>query len=122
VIARAALLAPVLLLPAAAAKDDPLAGRIAGAPVQCIDPHLTQGPEIVDQHTILYRESGRRVWRAEPVGDCPDLTPDATLIVVQFGSRLCADDRFRARRPGDIIPGATCRFGPFTPYDKPPRR
>ena len=109
-----------LALALAAAKDDPLAGRIAGKPVDCIDVQFTQGPDIVDAHTILYRQTGRRIWRTGPIGTCPELEPVSTLIVEMYGAQLCRNDRFRVRRPGDLIAGPVCRFGAFTPYDKPP--
>ena len=116
-IGRLALIALAL----AAAKDDPLAGRVAGQPVNCVDIQLTQGPEIRAAHTILYRETGRRIWRTEPIGTCPGLQPVSTLIVEMYGAQLCRNDRFRVQRPGETIPGPVCRFGAFTPYDKPPR-
>lgn len=114
---RAALLA-ALALPLAAAKSDPLAGRVAGPPSNCIDLQRVQGPDIVDSHTILYRQSGKRIWRATPVGNCPALRPISTLIVDVYNDQLCRNDRFRVIEPGSIIPSAYCRFGRFVPYDK----
>ena len=114
-IARAAL----VLLALAAAKDDPLAGRIAGPPSDCIDLGFVDGPQIVDGRTILYPQTGRRIWRTEPIGACPGLEPQAALIVEVYGKQLCRNDRFRVRRTGETILGAYCRFGAFTPYDKP---
>lgn len=114
---RPALLA-ALALPLAAAASDPLAGRVAGPPAQCIDLGRLTGPQIVDDHTILYRQNGRRVWRTGPVGDCTPMRPFDTLILEVYGGQLCANDRFRVRSPNLIIPSAPCRFQPFVPYDK----
>lgn len=111
----------LLLLALAAARDDPLAGRITGPPAECINLSTAQGPQIVDQHTILYRESGRRVWRTGPIGACPSLEPVSTLVVDVYGGQLCRNDRFRVLRSGETIPSAYCRFDTFTPYDKPKR-
>ncbi len=111
---------PLLLLLGAAA-DEPLAGRAAGAPVNCIDLDVVQGPEIVDRSTILYRQNARRVWRTGPVGACPGLDRFATLIVEVYGKRLCRNDRFQPRPQGSRIPFGQCRFAPFTPYDRPAR-
>lgn len=110
----------VLALALAANKSDPLAGRVAGAPVECISlaPGATNGPQIVDDHTILYRQSGKRIWRTGPVGTCPGLRPLATMIVDVYGSQLCHNDRFRTIEPGMSIPSASCRLDRFTPYDK----
>jgi len=96
-----------------------LAGRTAGPPQGCIDSAWVNGPQIIGDHTILYRQSGRRIWRTEPVGSCPGLNPNSRLVVELYGSQMCANDRFRTFEPGDTIPGPYCRFGKFVPYDKP---
>lgn len=105
-----------------AARSDPLAGRVAGPAVDCIELSRTDGPDIVDQGTILYRQSGKRIWRTGPVGTCPSLRPLTTLIVEVYGSQICRNDRFRVLEPGTSIPSAYCRFDRFTPYDKPTGR
>ncbi len=115
----AALLATGIAL--VASRDDPLAGRIAGPPVACIDLARVQGPTILDDKTILYRQSGKRVWRAVPIGSCEALRPPATIIVDVYGGQLCRNDRFRLLSYGMTIPSSYCRFGNFTPYDKPDR-
>lgn len=103
----------------AAAKSDPLAGRVAGAPVDCVDLSRLNGPDIVDSHTILYRQSGKRIWVTGPVGECPSLRPYDTLIVEVRGSRLCRNDLFRTVTPGLSIPSGICRLRSFVPYDRP---
>jgi hypothetical protein len=115
----AALLATGIAL--VASRDDPLAGRIAGPPVACIDLARVQGTTILDDKTILYRQSGKRVWRAVPIGSCEALRPPATIIVDVYGGQLCRNDRFRLLSYGMTIPSSYCRFGNFTPYDKPDR-
>lgn len=116
----AAALLPLALTAAGKQPKDPLAGRVAGPPVDCIDPtFLSSGPTITDQKTILYG-SGRTVYRATVIGSCrPSLEPVSTLIVDQFGSQLCRNDRFRVLRQGETIPSPFCRFGPFVPYTRP---
>jgi hypothetical protein len=114
---RAAVLASVALA-LMAGKSDPLAGRIAGKPVQCIDIQRNDGPEIVDSQTILYRQSGKRIWKTGPIGECPSLRPLDTLIVDVYGGQLCRNDRFRTVSSGMSIPSPSCRFRDFTPYDK----
>ena len=112
-IGRAAL----LLLALTATRDDPLAGRVAGPPVDCIDLDRVQGPEIVDARTILYHQNGRRIWRTAPEGNCPSMRPGDGLNVEVFAGQLCRHDRFRARSAG-YVRTAVCRFGRFVPYDK----
>jgi hypothetical protein len=111
-----------LALPLMAAKSDPLAGRVAGAPSNCINLSQNNGPSIIDDHTILYTEgAGRRVWKTGPVGRCPSLEPLGTLVVEVYGGQLCRNDRFRVLTPGTRIPSGYCRFTAFTPYTRAPR-
>lgn len=114
---KRAALAVALALPLVAARSDPLAGRVAGPPRDCLEIARVMGPDIVDARTILYRQNGRRIWRAEVVGACPSLRPLTRLIVEPTGAQLCRNDRFRALGPNEIIPSGYCRFGRFTPYD-----
>lgn len=101
------------------AKRDPLAGRVAGQPVDCIGLSQNASPVILDQRTILYREGAQRLWRTGPVGSCPSLRPDHILIVEIFGAQICRNDRFRTLSPNTSIPSGYCRFTRFTPYDRP---
>jgi hypothetical protein len=113
----AAALTVLLALPGAA--KDPLAGRTAGTPTRCVSDNLFSGPTIADNNTIIYNRPGRRLWVTHPVGQCPSLRPQNTLVVEKWGSETCANDRFRVLEPGTTIPSAFCRFGTFTPYDLP---
>jgi len=99
--------------------ESALAGRVAGKPVDCVDHSRLDGPQVIDDKTLIYRESGRRIWRNDLIGVCPGLKPMDTLIVDVFGTQLCRNDHFRALTPGLSIPGPYCRLGKFTPYDKP---
>ncbi|MDB5678466.1 hypothetical protein [Sphingomonas bacterium] len=101
---------------APAAERDPLAGRAAGKPVDCVDQARLGGPEIIDSRTLLYRD-GRTIWRNDLPAACPGLRPMATLIVELYGSQLCRNDHVRAQEVGSVIPGPVCRLGSFTPYD-----
>lgn len=117
----ALLLAAALGAPAAIAADrtDPLAGRTPGPPARCIPIDSISTPSIVDARTILYAQSGKRIWRTTPVGRCTRMQPTDTLVVEVFGGQICRNDRFRVLSPGLSIPSAPCRFDAFVPYDKP---
>lgn len=114
----AALFLPLALV--AARGDDPLAGRVPGPPAQCLELSRVDGPTVIDTRTILYRQSGKRIWRAELSAECPALEPFSTIIAEVYGNQLCRGDRFRVRSPNSIIPSGYCRFERFVPYDKPP--
>jgi uncharacterized protein DUF6491 len=95
-----------------------LAGRTAGKPTDCISASSAEGPQIIDNKTILYRENGRTVWRNDLESGCPSLAPMNTLIVELHGGQICRHDRFRVLEPGANIPSAYCMMGKFTPYRK----
>ena len=109
----------LLLLALGATRDDPLADRVAGPAVDCIDLDRVQGPEIIDSRTVLYRQNAGRVWRTGPIGACSTMRPGDGLIVEVQGRRLCRGDRFRVRAAG-YIGGAVCRLDRFVPYDRSP--
>jgi len=98
--------------------DKALAGRTPGAPIDCIDNSMAEGPQIIDDHTILYR-SGRHVYRNTLDHACPSLDSFKILIVELHGSQICRRDHFRVTEPGAVVPGPVCWFGKFVPYDKP---
>ncbi|MDF2386453.1 hypothetical protein JMG10_33620 [Nostoc ellipsosporum NOK] len=95
-----------------------LGDRVPGAPRDCINISDSDGPQIIDDRTILYKPVGRTLWRNDLGSSCPGLRPYTTLIVEVHGSQLCRNDRFRVLDPGSSIPGAYCMFGRFTPYEK----
>lgn len=111
-------LAVSLSVPVPAAKSDPLAGRVAGAPQRCIGLLGNRGPVIAEEGLILYQPAAKRTWRATVIGPCPGIRPFNTLIVDVYGSQVCRNDRFRTLQPGSTIPSPYCRFGNFIPYEK----
>lgn len=102
----------------AAAIDQLLAGRVAGKPQDCVALSRIDGPQIIDHQTLLYTQSGRRVWRNDLPSACPGLHADDIVIVEAFGANLCRGDHFRTVSRSGSIPSAPCRLGIFTPYDK----
>lgn len=94
--------------------------RVAGAPAKCLSTTNIDGPIVVGE-SLFYRDGGR-LWRTDAAGGCPSLRGDPIVIVEQYGSQICDNDRFRTvERGGQSIPGPYCRFGEFTPYSKPKR-
>ncbi|WP_066800913.1 DUF6491 family protein [Sphingomonas soli] len=130
---RTAIILGALALAGCAAQADPaqsrkqeraerelakaLEGRVAGEPTDCISSMGSNGPQIIDANTLLYRQ-GSRVWRNDLDGGCPGLDPGDTLIIEVHGSQLCRRDMIRVREPGSSILGPSCSLGKFTPYTK----
>lgn len=125
------LLAAALLMLGAAAEpakkvaadDAALAaaidGRIAGKTSFCVDQSRLSGPQVINDRTILYRQSGKRIWISRLTDDCPWLNGDPILIVETYGVQLCRHDRFQVQPRSSPIASAYCFFGDFTPYDRP---
>jgi hypothetical protein len=112
--------AAALVLLAAGARDDPLAGRVAGKPERCINLATVSGPAIETDGRIIYRDrAGTRLWVTRSIGACPSLRPFNTLVVNLWGSQQCRNDRFQVLQQGVSIPSGYCRFDVFTPYDTP---
>ena len=108
--------------PAATRDRDPLsefAGRVAGAPVRCLNADRAGNLQGLDERTLIYRESGRRIWRNDLPDACPGLDDDSLLVIELFGGGPCKGDRFHAVERGSSIPGPSCRLGSFVPYVKP---
>lgn len=116
-IARLGLAALAILL-VGAKQDDPLAGRVAGEPRDCIDASQGTNVAVLDRDSIAYSGTQRVLWVSHPIGGCPSLRPLTTLIVERFGSQICRNDRFRTIDFPQSIPSPYCRMGPFTPYTK----
>ncbi|MES2046539.1 MAG: hypothetical protein V4475_21925 [Pseudomonadota bacterium] len=107
--------------PAATRDRDPLdefAGRVAGPAVNCLSADRAGNLVALDERTLIYRESRRRIWRNDLPDACPGLNDDSLLVIELFGSGPCKGDRFHPVQRGSNIPGPSCRLGSFVPYDK----
>ncbi len=98
-----------------------LAGRTAGPPTDCISVNDAEGPQVIDGRTLLYRRTGRVLWRNDLESECPSLRPFSTIVIEVHGSQVCRRDLFRTIESGSPIPGAYCQLGKFTPFTKPKR-
>lgn len=92
-----------------------LSGHVEGKSVECIDPKMVDGPQIIDHTALLYRRAGT-IYKAKIIGPCPSLEEGNTVINDIYGGQLCRNDKFRLLAPGEHIPSAYCRLGGFTEY------
>lgn len=99
-----------------------LDGRIAGKAEHCIDQRRVTGPESFGDRTVLYRQSGRRVWINQLRDRCPFLSGDQIIVVETYGLQLCRHDRFAVYTRSSPIPSGYCYLGDFTPYDRPKQK
>jgi hypothetical protein len=116
------LLTLTLLAGPAAARpatlESTLAGRVAGAPVDCIDlPRVQGSSSFSDPDSIVYRMSGKLLYLNQPAGGC-GLRGDPVLVTRTPSTRLCRGDIVNAIDRGSRIPVGSCGLGPFVPYTK----
>ncbi|OHD03934.1 MAG: hypothetical protein A2885_20895 [Sphingopyxis sp. RIFCSPHIGHO2_01_FULL_65_24] len=97
-----------------------LAGKIPGEPVRCLSSSGTYDTIRVSDNILIYRQSGRLVYRNDLKGSCPGLGRDSDIMVIrQFGSSTCSGDFFHLVDRSSGIRGPTCVLGDFVPYRKP---
>ncbi|HEX7876726.1 MAG TPA: hypothetical protein VF489_09110 [Sphingobium sp.] len=101
--------------------ESALAGKVAGEPVSCISRHPQSNLTVISDNVLLYRVSGRLVYRNDLIGGCTGLNRGDTLIVRTWGSQYCRGDMARS---ADLVTGmvtGACALGSFTPYRTPGR-
>ncbi|MBL8651640.1 MAG: hypothetical protein JNL35_14710 [Sphingopyxis sp.] len=100
--------------------DKQLMGKVAGEPVRCLLSGSNYQTIRVSDDILLYRQSGRLVYRNDLKGSCPGLARDNDIMVVrQFGGSTCSGDFFHLVDRSSGIRGPTCVLGDFVPYRKP---
>jgi hypothetical protein len=101
--------------------DKQLAGKVAGEPVTCLNSNSRTYETIrVSDDILLYRASGKLVYRNTLSGSCPGLARDNDIMVVRsYGTGTCRGDFFHLVDRTSGIRGPTCVFGDFVPYRKP---
>ena len=122
---RAASLAAALLLGGCAGVADRIAegeqrelaeltaGRVAGAPVDCIDARASL--RLIGG--TLVAQDGGRLWVNANDRRCNGGGIDPLIVTEPLtGSQLCRNDQFRAIPRGTTIGGLTCRVEAWTPY------
>jgi Family of unknown function (DUF6491) len=100
--------------------DKQLGGKVAGEPVNCLNSNSRSYQTIrVSDDIILYRASGKLVYRNTLKGSCPGLARDNDIMVIRsHGTGTCQGDFFHLVDRASGIRGPTCVFGEFVPYRK----
>ena len=74
--------------------------------------------EILDDETLLLYGKLDRIWLNRLGNRCAGLRDNMAVYLERHGSQICENDRFSARRHGDMGPAARCRLGAFEPITK----
>ncbi|GLV28984.1 hypothetical protein TomTYG75_15050 [Sphingobium sp. TomTYG75] len=105
----------------AARLEAALEGKVAGEPVNCVSRYPGSSLTAVSESVLLYRVSGRLIYRNDLIGSCTGLGRGDTLIIKPTGSQYCRGDLARS---ADLVTGSItggCALGSFTPYRTPGR-
>lgn len=103
-----------------AVLDRELGGKVAGEPVSCIPGRTADQTIRVSDDILLYRVSGRLVYKNDLRSSCPGLARDNDVIVTRiYGNGPCRGDIIRLVDRSSGISGASCSLGDFTPYRTP---
>lgn len=99
--------------------DKRLAGYEPGKPMDCIRPYNANIDIYGD--TIVYRDSGRRLYKTVTSGGCFGLKRDDIVVTKSWNGQLCRGDLVRTVDRTNGFPSGACSFGEFVPYTKAPR-
>lgn len=100
--------------------DRNLGGKVAGPAVRCITSTPTPDTIRVSDDILLYRASGRLVYKNDLRGGCPGLARDSDVIVTEIrGAGPCSGDIIHLVDRTTGIRGPSCVLGDFTPYRTP---
>jgi hypothetical protein len=93
-----------------------LAGKVAGAPVNCMPSTAKDNMIVIDDNTIVFRD-GSRLWRNDVHGSCSGLRMGGTLVTKSMPgtSSLCRGDIGHVLTSGGMIT-SSCVLGDFVPY------
>ena len=97
-----------------------LAGKVAGQPLRCLQPHRTRDMQAIDPNTILFRD-GRTTYVARMNGSCSGLGSPGYILITRSigGSSLCSGDIAQVADSASRMVVGGCAFGDFVPYRSP---
>ena len=117
-----AALAVGMIAAPAAARPSPedklshaLAGREAGAPVDCLNLRNIRSNEIIDGTAIIYRTGANKLYVNYPDG-ASWLDDDDILVTRTTGSQLCSIDVVQLVNRSSRFPRGSVNLGKFVPY------
>ncbi len=95
-----------------------LEGRVAGKPVNCINPAYYSSVRIFDKTAIVY-ETGRTMYVQRPRSGASSLDQNAVLVTNIRGSQLCSVDIVRLQDRTTFFYRGFVGLGEFVPYTRP---
>ena len=99
-----------------------LAGKVAGAPVECIPNYHTSSPSVITPTAIAFQATPGRIYVSNTVGSgCEGVGgPAYSLATTQHGtSTLCAGDLVQIRDLQAGTMAGSCSLTQLVPYTTP---
>lgn len=93
------------------------AGRVAGAPVDCIYLRDIRSSQIIDGQAIVY-DTGRTVYVNRPTSGGSTLRRDQVLVTDTHSPQLCSIDIVRLYDTSSRFQTGTVGLGKFVPYTR----
>jgi len=97
------------------------AGRVAGAPVDCITLRDIRSSRIIDRTAIVYEMNGGRVYVNHPESGASSLDSNDILVTDTHSPQLCSIDIVRLIDNGSHFPSGSIGLGKFVPWTKADR-
>lgn len=96
-----------------------VAGKVAGAPVQCLPSYNMNDMVVIDESTVAYRLGGNRVYVNHLQGACNGLGRNAIMVTKSVGgSDSCRGDIVTMVDQSSRMLTGSCAFGDFIPYER----
>jgi hypothetical protein len=95
-----------------------LAGKVAGPPISCLPTYRADDMRVIDDSTVIFRQSANRVVLGHFAGGCNMLgQPGYALVTKQIGtSGLCHGDIATVVDTHTGFTVGSCVIGDFVPY------
>ena len=98
-----------------------LAGKVAGPSVSCLPSTRANDMTVIDEDTVIFRQSGNHFYVGHMQGGCSNLgRPGYALLTKQIGSSgLCHGDIATVIDTHSGFTVGSCTIGDFIPYSGP---
>ena len=97
-----------------------VAGRVAGAPVDCVNLRNVRSSQIIDRTAIVY-DTGSTLYVNRPRAGRESLDRWDTLVTKTFSSDLCSIDVVQLWDSGSHMQSGLVFLGDFVPYKRAPK-
>lgn len=94
-----------------------LAGLTAGQAQSCLPHYRADQMSVIDENTILFRESPSRIWRNEVEGVC-NMAGTQTLVLRSSGTSICRGEIAEVTDLRTGVSYGSCVLGDFVPYTR----